>query len=291
MPDQPDYHEDIQSLAAAAFGLAERHCGACRPMHSLWPYLRLARASTGAEGARSHLEPVLRDAFAAGHKRILIAGSCDTGVLALTARAGAGCDLAIAVLDACATPLTLCSQFAAACTLPLATMQVDLQELDVAGGFDLVLVHGTLHFVPPARQQDVVARLVRALRPGGLLVLLYNTSPRLVGELSRESREGYSSLVMDELARLGIPLPESAEAFRARLDAHARNREQREGAFADPNHVHVLLNAAGLTIEDEIEIEPAARGTLSELHQPDGQAPFPRRRKARARRACVARLR
>jgi SAM-dependent methyltransferase len=256
MPDQPDYHEDVQSLAAAAFGLAERHCGACRPMHSLWPYLRLARASTGAEGARSHLEPVLRDAFASGHNRILIAGSCDTGVLALTARAGAGHDLAITVLDACATPLELCARFAAACSLPLATMQVDLQELDVAGGFDLVLVHGTLHFVPPSRQQDVVARLARALRPGGLLVLLYNTSQRLAGELSRESREGYSSMVMDELERLGVPLPESADAFRARLDAHARNREDREGAIADQNHMRGLLKSAGLSTANEVEMEP-----------------------------------
>ena len=256
MPDQRDYQEDIRSLAVEAFGLAERHCGACRPMHSLWPYLRLARASTGAEGARSHLEPVLRHAFASGQRKVLIAGSCDTGVLALTARAGTGHDLAVTVLDACATPLELCSRFAAAWSLPFATMQVDLQGLDVADAFDLVLVHGTLHFVPPARQQDVVARLARALRPGGRLVLLYNTSPHLAGELSRESREGYSGMVMDELARLGVPLPESVDAFRARLDAHARNREQREGAFGDPNHVHALLNAAGLAIEQETEIAP-----------------------------------
>jgi SAM-dependent methyltransferase len=265
MPDQPDYHEDIRSLAAAAFGLAERHCGACRPMHSLWPYLRLARASTGAEGAKSHLEPVLRHAFASGQRKVLIAGSCDTGVLALTARAGAGHDLAITVLDACATPLELCSQFAAACTLPLATMQVDLQELDVADGFDLVLVHGTLHFVPPARQHDVVARLARALRPGGRLVLLYNTSPRLSGELSRESRERYSGMVIDELARLGVPLPESADAFRARLDTHARNREQREGAFGDPNHVRALLNGVGLAIDDEIAITPQLAGQYQQF--------------------------
>src|SRR5215204_5562755 len=59
--------------------------------------LRLARASTGAEGAKSHLEPVLQHAFASGRRKVLIAGSCDTGVLALTARAGAVHDLAITV--------------------------------------------------------------------------------------------------------------------------------------------------------------------------------------------------
>ncbi len=208
MPDQPDYHEDIRSLAAEAFGLAERHCGVCRPMHSLWPYLRLARASTGAEGARSHLEPVLRHAFASGQRKVLIAGSCDTGVLALTARAGTGHDLAVTVLDACATPLALCSQFAAAWSLPLATMRVDLQDIELDAAFDLVVVHGTLHFVPPERQQDVVTRLARALGPRGLLVLLYNTSQRLAGELSRESRQNYSGMVMSELERLGVPLPE-----------------------------------------------------------------------------------
>jgi SAM-dependent methyltransferase len=274
MPDQPDYHEDIRSLAAEAFRLAERHCGACRPMHSLWPYLRLARASTGAEGARSHLEPVLRHAFASGQRKVLIAGSCDTGVLALTARAGVGHDLAVTVLDACATPLELCSRFAAAWSLRLATMQVDLQGLDVADAFDLVLVHGTLHFVPRERQQDVVARLARALRPGGRLVLLYNTSPRLAGELSRESREGYSGMVMDELARLGIPLPESAAAFRARLDTHARNREQREGVIGDPNHVRALLNAAGLAIEQETEIAPQLAGPYQQFISRMGKRRF-----------------
>jgi SAM-dependent methyltransferase len=274
MPDQPDYHEDIRSLAAAAFGLAERHCGACRPMHSLWPYLRLARASTGAEGAKSHLEPVLQHAFASGRRKVLIAGSCDTGVLALTARAGAVHDLAITVLDACATPLELCSQFAAAWSLPIATMQVDLQGLDVADAFDLVLVHGTLHFVPPACQPDVVGRLARALRPRGLLVLLYNTSQRLAGELSRESRQGYSVMVMEELARLAIPLPESAEEFRARLDAHAKTREQREGAFAEPNHVHALLNEAGLAIESEVEIEPQLAGPYQQFISRMGKRRF-----------------
>jgi Methyltransferase domain len=256
MSDHPDYHEDLRALAGEAFGLAERHCGACRPMHSLWPYLRLARASTGAEGARSHLDPVLARAFADGRRKVLIAGSCDTGVLALTARAGVGFALDLTVLDACATPLALCSRFAAASSLPLATLQVDLQQLDVASGFDLVLVHGTLHFVPRERQADVVVRLGRALHPHGLLVLLYNTSPPLAGELSRESRQSYSGMVIDELARLDVPLPESAESFRARLDAHARNREQREGAFAAPNHVHELLKAAGFAIEEEIALEP-----------------------------------
>jgi SAM-dependent methyltransferase len=254
--DEPDYHEDIRRLAATAFGLAEQHCGACRPMHSLWPYLRLSRASTGAEGARSHLDPVLKTAFAARHRKILIAGSCDTGVLALTARAGTGFDLEITVLDACETPLELCRGFAAAWSLPIETMQVNLQELALAGGFDLVLVHGTLHFVPPERQGDVVARLGRALDPGGLLVLLYNTSQRLAGELSRENRQSYSGMVMAELERLDIPLPEPAEAFRARLDTHAANRESREGAFPDQGRVHALLRAAGFAIENEIEIEP-----------------------------------
>jgi len=248
--------EDVPKLAADAFALAERLCGACRHLHSLWPYLRLSRASTGVEGGRSELEALLRRTFA-DHRRILIAGAADTGILALVARAGAAHELDITVLDPCRTPLELNRRLAADWSLPLSTLHSPLQQLEAKREFDLVLVHGTLHFIPPEHQQEVLARLARALRPNGLLVLLYNTSPPLSSALSAENRSTYPATVIQELERLGIALPEARDAFVARLDAHARTREGREGKFAAPAQVHALLHQAGFALETELSIAPS----------------------------------
>ena len=59
------------------------------------------------------LESRLAGLFAQGRRHVLIAGSQDTGVLALVARAGAKHDANITVLDICETPLELCRRFAA----------------------------------------------------------------------------------------------------------------------------------------------------------------------------------
>jgi hypothetical protein len=96
--------------------------------------------------------------------------------------------------------------------------------------------------------------LQRAIRPGGRLVLLFNTGHAVAGELARESRGGYANWVIEELKRLNVPLPESEADFRVRLEAHSRRREAREGAFAEPGEVEALLGAAGFNIDDCSEI-------------------------------------
>ena len=98
-------------LTAEAYELSGRLCGTCRDLHALWPYIRLSRASTGIEVQASKLESRLGDLFARGLRRLLIAGSADTGLLALAARAGADHGVNIVVLDICETPLELCRTF------------------------------------------------------------------------------------------------------------------------------------------------------------------------------------
>jgi SAM-dependent methyltransferase len=138
--------------------------------------------------------------------------------------------------------------------LPIETIRQDLRDLQIERRFDIVLVHGTLHFISADRRLDVLKRLQRAIRPGGRLVLLFNTGQAVVAGLARESRTGYASWVIDELSRLDVPLPESETAFRARLDAHSQRREAREGAFAQPSEVEGLLEAAGFKVDDCSEI-------------------------------------
>jgi hypothetical protein len=254
MPDWELFHEDLPRLAAENFAIANRTCRSCEHMHALWPYIRLARASTGIEDESSRLDPVLRQLIAEGHRKVLIAGSQDTGLLAFVARAAGTATIEITVVDRCASPLESCRGLAQAWSLPIETMHQDLMNLEVKNIFDLVLVHGTLHYIPPDRRIDVLIRLRQALRTAGVLVLLFNTGSRIVGEASSEGREYYATWVIEELQRVGVPLPEERETFAARLRVHAENRERREGTFGRPEEVHELLAKSGFDVRQCFEI-------------------------------------
>jgi SAM-dependent methyltransferase len=262
MSHDPRYAEDLPRLAAEAYELSGRLCGTCRDMHALWTYIRLSRASTGVEAQASNLEAQLTALFAGGRRHVLIAGSQDTGVLALVARAGAGPEMNITVLDICETPLELCRAFAKQWSLPIETVRQDLLDLDIQQRFDIVLVHGTLQYISADRRADVLARMQRAIRPGGRLVLLFNTSRSVAGEVAQESRAGYGDWVIDELTRLDVALPDTDAVFRERLNAHARRRELREGAFAEPGEVEALLNAAGFDIDHCTRLDVALAGPV-----------------------------
>jgi SAM-dependent methyltransferase len=248
------FREDLRWLAAENFAIAGRLCDdSCGHMHALWPYIRLARASIGAEEASSSpLDPLLAALVAEGRRSVLIAGSQDTGLLALVARAGGASS--IVVLDRCPTPLEACRRLARSWSLPMRTVQADLMELDVPERFDIVLVHGTLQYLPAVRRATVLRGLRQALRPAGRLVLFFHTGPRLADDLASEARAGYGDWVIAELERLGIPLPEARADFAARLRVHAENRERRVGSFATIEEVHTLLATAGFTVCQSLEI-------------------------------------
>ena len=93
------------------------------------------------------------------------------------------------------------------------------------------------------------------MRPTGRLVLLLNTSSRIIGGLADEARNGYADWVIEELERLDIPLPEEREAFAARLRVHAENRERRYGAFSRLEEAHSLLTTARFSVCQSIEIK------------------------------------
>jgi SAM-dependent methyltransferase len=252
MSNQDRFQEDLPRLAAENFEIANRTCRSCGHMHALWPYIRLARAAVGAEGTSSPLDSVLAGLVAEGRRSVLIAGSQDTGLLALVARACGTTD--IVILDRCPTPLESCRRLARTWSLPIATMQEDLMNLDMQDRFDMALVHGTLHYIPIDHRVDVLARLRQSLRPAGRLVLLFRTSLRITGDLASEARGGYANWVIEELERLAIPLPEEREAFTARLRVHAENRERREGTFSRLEDIHSLLARAGFSVLQSLEI-------------------------------------
>jgi ubiquinone/menaquinone biosynthesis C-methylase UbiE len=242
----PLYSERLSDLAAQAYQLSDRLCGSCRDLHALWPYMRLLRSSTGVEHQGSNLEIALRVLIAGGLRKILIAGAADTGLLALVLRAAANNAVHISVLDICETPLELCRRVAREWSLPIDTLKLDLRVLDVQQQFELVLVHGTLHFIAAADRRDVLNRIRRALRPEGRLVLLFNTSkPSSTAEIGDQFHLDYADSIMGELKRLHIALPDDEQSLSRRFVAHSRQRQLREGAFTEPEDVKRLLGTAG----------------------------------------------
>jgi SAM-dependent methyltransferase len=272
MTSGPSFHEDLRHIAAEGFQLANRLCRDCGQLHALWPYIRLARAtSAGLEDTSSRLQSVLTRLIADNRRDVLVAGSADTGLLALLARSGVGHPLDIVVLDRCETPLELCRQLAQGWSLPIATLHENLIELDRPGSFDIVLVYGTLHFLAADRRADVLARIRRSLRSNGRLVLRVNTSRRIEGDLTGEGRDGYADWVPEELNRIAVPLPESAEAFRERLRIHAKSREDREGAFSAPEDIRALLAQAGFVTRDRLEIGAKLSEPVQEFVEKTGK--------------------
>ena len=248
MPRDSQYIENLRQLAAEAYELSGRLCGTCRDQHALWPYLRLSRASAGVESPGSKLEAQLGELFSRGLHNVLIAGAQDTGVLALVARAGAEHVLNIVVLDLCETPLELCRRFAKQWSLPIETVRQDLFQLDFERRFDVVLVHGTLNFISADRQPESLVRMQRAIRPGGRLVLMFNTSRPVATEIATETHADYADSILGELKRLNVPLPDTEAIMRDRLNARAHRRELRDRAFAEPRDLELLLNGAGFDI-------------------------------------------
>ncbi len=249
MSEKARYIEPLRDLAPEAYRLSQLLCDRCRDLHGLWPYIRLSRASTGVESGGSRLKTELRNLFDRGFSRVLIAGAQDTGLLALVGEASAGRDPQITVLDICETPLKLCRRLAEQWTLSIDTIQQDLFELHTAQRFDIVLVHGTLHFIAAGRRLEVLRRLRGVLYPAGQLIVLFNTSRSVAAELRDKTGDDYANTVLSELKKLGVPLPDSAAVIRAQLNAHQRRREEREGAFAEPWELEVLLDKAGLRLK------------------------------------------
>jgi SAM-dependent methyltransferase len=263
------YTERLGDLAAQAYELSGRLCGSCRDLHALWPYIRLSRSSTGLEDEGSRLELALRTLIAGGLRRVLIAGSADTGLLALVARAGADHGVNIVVLDICESPLELCRRLASQWSMQIETLRQDLLELDVQQQFDLVLVHGTLHFIAANGRLDVLTRIQHALRPDGRLVLLFNTSKPSTVEIDDNFHIDYAKAVLSELKRLRISLPDNEAAICGRLSAHSRQRQLREGAFARPDDPKLLLETAGFNVigcwQVDVKLASPARNFVSHI--------------------------
>ncbi|HXP30298.1 MAG TPA: class I SAM-dependent methyltransferase [Stellaceae bacterium] len=247
--------EDLPALAAEAYALAGRFCGACRDYHALWPYRRITLMHCETTTDQGAVGAALAELMARGGQRVLIAGAADSGVLATVARAAGGQAGEIRVVDRCETPLELCRRFARRWSLPLETARADLLRLEITNPVDIVYANSIIPAFPPARRLDLFARIARALQPGGHFVQTFNVSRRVAQEQFPDYGEQYRRWVFDELARRGIPIPDDREIFGRRLLSFAAGWPRRLGAFERPGDVKPLLEAAGFAVQ---RLEPIA---------------------------------
>jgi SAM-dependent methyltransferase len=248
----PRFEEDLPAMAAQAYVLADRHCAHCRNFHALWPYRRLARMCSAAEFGAPIIERTIRTLLSAGGRRVLIAAAADSGLLATVARAGAGLEPDITVVDRCETPLELNRQFAAQCSFPVQTQRLDLTKLDLQG-FDIIYGNEILQHFTNDQRVDVLARMKQALRPGGHLVCVFHTGGRIEGDIVSEYRSGYADWLLTELERNEIPLPDSRDMFRQCANECASGLQTREGAFEEPEAVDRMMENAGFVVKDRTQ--------------------------------------
>jgi ubiquinone/menaquinone biosynthesis C-methylase UbiE len=255
MDDDLRLAEDLSQTAQDAFYLASRLCVSCRDIHAVRPYIRLSRGSTGMETETSGIGPVMTDLIGAGRRRVLIAGALDTGILACVARAAEGHQADIVVLDICATPLELCRKYAERWSLHIETVCEDLAQFERERDFDIVLIDGTLPYIPEHSRVGTLRRIARALEQDGRLVLLFKTRIRTADGLAVQNIDGATRAVLSELHRLGVALPEPDESFAVRLKAFARGSAAHTDAFSSPEEVDALLDSAGFAIETRRQID------------------------------------
>jgi SAM-dependent methyltransferase len=247
--ENPFCTEDLAQLAATQYRLADRYCESCRNYHAMWPYRRIARSVGAAAAGAQAVEATLAESFGAGRRRVLVAGAADSGLLALTARAGAAYDVDIVVLDRCRTPLEACRQFSERWSLRAEVQHADLTRFEAPASFDIVLAHSVLMFIAPAQRVDVLARLRRALRPNGRLVHFANVGAPIPHESLPEYRARHVESTLAELERHGVALPEARDVFSQRFE------EPREGTFNHLDHLLALHEQAGLDVTSRIDVE------------------------------------
>jgi hypothetical protein len=197
------------------------------------------------------VERILAACIASKAKRVLIAGTADTGSLATVARASAGYGTEIALVDRCPTPVELCRGFADRSTLRFQGGVCDLAELD-AREFDVAYANSILPFIPAAKRVDVLIRLRRALQPRGLLILVFNVNARIESPARRKS---YADVMLAELDRKRIPLPDSVSSFFERVCEYEQELYERESGFTDPTAVDELVRASGFVLKKRQELD------------------------------------
>lgn len=248
----PALDQRLESEAEASFETALRLCVDCAEYHAVRPYLRAGRTVSGIANDWDAMEPRLAALIAGGRRRILVAGSGDSGVATLVMTAARGLPVALTVMDRCATPLVQLHRLAARHGLRIDTRQDDLTSFDLPDAFDLVVAHHVLQFLPGG-EIAMLRRVERSLAPGGRLFLASREAAWRSWRDSRFGRpgddwvKGYIAFALERMQARGVPPPRRHRAdFDRLLAAHARQRLGRGQLYGEHSGLAAQLQAAQL---------------------------------------------
>jgi len=177
------FREDLEANLRLAEALAPTHCAGCNGYHLARVRRRLKSPAPDALD-RAEMVQLLRD-WLTNHRallpepiHILIAGSADTNLLAISAEAASDAPrVRYTVIDRCRTPLVLCEAFASQHRLDVQTCRCDMGAPDGAFAADVIVVHSLLRFLPQPDHLASMTALRRWLKPGGAIVFSHRLMP------------------------------------------------------------------------------------------------------------------
>lgn len=258
------YEEDLPKLAQKAFDQARRTCGHCLSYHGIWGYQRLARRNSGLDSDSTILQPLLATLISEGRRRVLLAGSADTGQLAMVLRAAGRLRVDTTVIDRCETPLALCRDFAESHGLCVSTREGNVASLGEDSAFDVVLAHSVLSFLPDDQVLPALAGFAAALTQNGRLVMttaLARTKPPIDPAV-------FVNRILMAMSKRGLELPIDRARFCELLEEYAKGRQTRGAPFSSVDELARSLSLAGFTTEQIIDNKRGTRylpdGTVSE---------------------------
>jgi SAM-dependent methyltransferase len=220
----------------------------CMAYHRVWQYMRwlglITSIRTNSEFLVRTFEPKARD-----HRRVLVSGTADYGMLAHLHHAYGAAPLQATVLDLCPTPLLLNRWYAKRAGRVVQTIQTDVLSYTTNEPFDLIATHNFLgRFDDPARAR-LVATWYRLLRPGGLVVTTQRVRPRASATVSRYTPEEAAALAVrayEAATHAGIPSPDAAELAQVvRQYALAKNSH----VIRSPAQITGVFEACGFTVD------------------------------------------
>lgn len=246
---------DLAELASQQFLTAHQCCEDCQAYHALWPYLRLTHQVGGVEADQAYLTPLLNALLGSQPRRILIAGSADTGVTALVHHAAGSMARhhEITVVDRCETPLTACRQYGAAHGLKVRTLQTDLRHLAMRESIDVIVGHSVLPFLDANGRHTALCALYDALAAQGRMVLTTRlAAPGQTPNVSSAHASDWANklkvAMLDSLKQQVLALPCSLDSLDALLQDFTRGPNGTSSS-ATQTQLQNELSAAGFQIE------------------------------------------
>lgn len=246
--------EDLTQLAQNQFKFAISGCSTCASYHAIWPYLRITGAVGGVEADEPFLQPLLNRVLAHGARNILLAGSADSGVMALVYRALLMYkhSARLTLIDRCATPLRACQEYAQSQGIELTTIQEDLAMMSLSECADLIIGHSVLPFIHEGERRNVLSRMAKALTPGGHLLLTVRIAPANLRKdvVQVRSPEEMAAFVLHGLCERSIELPCTELKFTSMVRDFYLHRSYQVSLFRDSSILSNELKSIGLGLVD-----------------------------------------